>query len=174
VALRNLAFEITSPPITTSNGPIDASSVTFAIYSNPNSALDYRANGLVFLGGGRQLGGLSATNAGGVITQPIFAEVQTLSVPIDISFTSQVLASNDTTLHFTGVLTARRGLTILNRHLLWIPSATNRQQFTLIWDGSLKLQQATTLAASDWTDYALDPPAVISTSGPAAFFRAGP
>lgn len=171
VALRNLALEIASPQITTTNGPIDASGVTFTISSDPSSALDYLAHGLVFLGGSRRLGGLSSTNAGGAITLPIFPEVQTLNIPIDISLTSQVLAPNDTTLHFTGAVVARRDLMILNRHLLWLPSPTNPQQVTLIWDGGLRLQQATTLAPPDWTDFAVDPPSVISVSGPAAFFR---
>lgn len=172
VALRNLAFEVRSPPVTTDNGPIDASEAGFTI-SDPSSTLDYRANGLVVLRGNRALDGLNATNAGGAMTLSIAAEVQTLTIPVDISFTTQVLAPDDTTLHFIGTLVAWRGLTIVNRQLLWFPSPTNHSQFTLIWDGSFTLQEATTLTPPDWADFATNPPAVISASGPSAFFRVG-
>jgi hypothetical protein len=107
------------------------------------------------------------------MTLSIAAEVQTLTIPIDVTFTSRVLATNDTTLHFTGTLVAWRGLTIINRQLLWIPSPTNHSQFSLIWDGSFTLQRATTLALPDWTDFATNPPAVIPAIGPSGFFRVG-
>jgi hypothetical protein len=172
VALRNLTFEVLSPQLTTDNGPIEASSVSLTIPDH-NSTLDYQANGLVVLRGSRALGGLNATNAGGTMTLSIAAEVQTLTIPIDVSFTSQVLATNDTTLHFTGTLVAWRGLTIINRQLLWFPSPTDHSQFILIWDGSFILQRASTLALPDWTDFATNPPTVISASGPFGFLRVG-
>jgi hypothetical protein len=169
MALRNLAFDVQSDYIDTSSDPIDASSVSFAV-STSNAVLDYRANGLVIFGGSHTLASLSATNAGGSITMPIAIEVQTLNIPVDITCTTQVLTTNDTTLHFTGTIVAHRGLNILNRHLIWYLSADG-QQLTLIWDASLKLQQATTLSPPDWTDFSGDPPATIPIGGVSGFFR---
>jgi hypothetical protein len=172
VALRNLAFEVLSPQLTTDSGPIDGSSVSLTVLDH-NSTMDYQANGLVILRGSRALGGLNATNAGGTMTLSIAAEVQTLTIPIDVSFTSRVLATNDTTLHFTGNLVAWRGLTIINRQLLRFPSPADNPQFTLIWDGSFTLQRTTTLALPNWIDFATNPPAAISAIGPSGFFRVG-
>jgi hypothetical protein len=57
VALRNLAFEVLSPQVTTDNGSIDASGVSLTIPDH-SSTMDYQANGLVVLRGSRALGGL--------------------------------------------------------------------------------------------------------------------
>jgi hypothetical protein len=173
VALRNLVFELTSPPLPTGNGPINTSSVTLSIPSAGYSALDYRANGPLVLGGNLPLGGLTATNAGGGATLSILTEVQTLSIPLDLSFTNLRLPSGDTTLRFTGVVVARRGLTIVNRQLLWFPSATNNSAFTLIWDTTLNLQMTPTLSPPNWTDFATEAPVTVSTTAPSAFFRVG-
>ncbi len=173
LAVRNLSFDLLSSPVTIGGGPLDASSVSLSTAASPKPVLDFRANGLVIVGGSRPLDGLSATNAPGSMTFGIATEVQTLTLPVDISFTSQVLASNDTTLHFTGMVVARRGLTIINRQLLWLPSPTNGPEFTLIWDGSLNLQQATVLSPPNWTTFSTNPPALILPTNPAAFFEVG-
>ena len=172
-AVRNLAFDLASPPLSTDAGPIDTSSMTLTIPSSLNSSLDYRENGLLVLTGSRALDSLNATNAGTGATFSFALEEQVLSIPINVSFTSQVLTPGDTTLRFTGVVVATRGLSILNRQLLLISSPTNPPDFTLIWDTSSPLQMSPTLNPPNWTNFATNAPVTILPTDPSAFFRVG-
>jgi hypothetical protein len=172
-AVRNLEFAISSPPLATGQGLLPASTLICTIPLGANSTLDFRANGLVIVGGSRTLDNLSSTNADGEITLSVAFEVQTLTVPIDVTFNVQVPSAGDTSLRFVGSLVAKRGLTFLNPQLLWLPNRSNGQEFTLVWDYPFKLQKAATLDPASWIDLPIEAPAVIQAVGDAGFFRLG-
>jgi hypothetical protein len=170
-ALRNLAFDLSSSALNLSTGQFDASGLVLTVSAAPSPTLDFRQNGLVIIGGHHSLAGLSATNTSGAGTLQIAFEVQTLAFPIDLTLTCQTLSPGDTTLHFVGQLVARRGLTLVQPHLLWFRSPTDPSTLTLLWSTPYKLQSATTLDPPDWTDRAADAPLAIPLQRSRAFFR---
>lgn len=175
-AFRNLAFDISSPATPTGNGQFDSSSLAFLIPAWTAATLDYQVDHLVVIAGSRALDGLQATNAAGAATLSLVAEVQTLTLPVDLSLTCQTVSPNDTRLRLTGQVVARRGVTISKPQLLWIASPDNPKALTLVWGSSYKLQRATTLSPPDWTDFAAVAPITVSAEGTTGFFRvvAGP
>jgi hypothetical protein len=175
-ALRNVAFDLSSPPMPTDHGQFDSSGLTLSVPAGADATLDYRVDHLVVIAGNRGLDGLNAPDAAGTATLSLLAEVQTVAIPVDLPLVCQTVATDDTQLRFTGQVVARRGIMILKPQLLWIVSPTNRQELTLVWASSYKLQRATTLSPPDWTDVPAAAPVTVSSQGTTGFFRvvAGP
>jgi hypothetical protein len=172
-AIRNLQFLIGGDPTSLSGGAFDATAATVTIPTNAGTALDYRAYGLVVLGARKDLGGFSTNNAGTAGKLSFFVEVQSLTLPIDITLPTISTAGGDTLLRFSGTIVASRG-SILDPLLLKVRSPETPEQLTLVWGSFYKLQRATTLNPGDWTDIAQSAPIDLTLDGDAAYFRVVP
>jgi hypothetical protein len=170
-ALRNLAFVISSPAVTFDNGQFDSTSLGLVIPAMTEAVLDFQVEHLVAIAGSRQLDGLNGSNTAAEATVSLLAEVQTLSIPVDLSLTCQTVVTNDTRLRFTGRVVARRGVMLLRPELLWVASPTDRQELTLVWASSYRLEHATTLSPPDWTAYADAAPVTVIAQGAMGFYR---
>jgi hypothetical protein len=171
-AVRNLHLDVASDPIPLNAGLFDPSLSRFTVPATDKPTLDFRANGLLVESGHRSLSGQASANAALNGTFGLFAEVQTLTLPVDLTLPVGSLPGGDTTLRLTGKIVARRGIMIRLPVLLQIPSANVSDQFTLVWSSAYQLQRATTLNPADWTPVADAAPLDVTTSGQAAFYRA--
>lgn len=171
-AVRNLHFDIASDFIPLNSGAFDASLTAFSVPAKDKPVLEFRANGLLVEWGHRALEGIVSANAAADGTLKLFAEVQTLTLPVDLSLSAGSLPGGDTTLRLTGKIVARRGIMIRLPVLLQIPSPTVPRQFTLIWSSPYQLQRATTLNPADWTPVTDPAPLDVAPTEDAAFYRA--
>jgi hypothetical protein len=171
-AVRNLHLDVASDPVPLSGGIFDPSLTHFTVAPTDKPTLDFRANGLLVESGHRSLTGLASANAALNGTFGLFAEVQTLTLPVDITLPVGSLPGGDTTLRLTGKIVARRGIMIRLPVLLQLPSASVPGQFTLVWPSEYQLQRATTLNPPDWTPVTDPAPLDIAPDGEAAFYRA--
>ena len=171
-AVRNLEFNLSGDGIPYGGGNFDASGITFSISTNGNAVVDYRANGLVIAFGEKTLGGDSVVNsATGGLMPPIFAEVASIVIPVDLELPPQTTLAGDTTFHLTGQLVGVRGVAILRPLLIWVPSPQNPQQFTLVWESNYKLQTTATLSPPNWIDTGAVAPYDVTLDGSSGFFR---
>ena len=171
-AVRNLHFDLSSDFIPLNSGSFDASLTTFSVPAKDKPVLDFRANGLLVELGHRALGGIVSANAAAEGTLKLFAEVQTLTLPVDLSLPAGSLPGGDTTLRLTGKIVARRGIMIRLPVLLQIPSATVPGQFTLVWSSTYQLQRTSTLNPANWTPVTDPAPLDVGPTEDAAFYRA--
>ena len=171
-AVRNLHLDVASDLVPLNGGLFDPSLTRFTVTATDTPTLDFRANGLLVALGHRSLSGLASVNGALNGTFGLFAEVQTLTLPVDITLPVGSLPGGDTTLRLTGKLVARRGIMIRLPVLLQIPSAAVPGQFTLVWSSAYQLQRATTLNPSDWTPVTDPAPLDVAPTEDAAFYRA--
>ena len=171
-AVRNLEFNLSGDGIPYGGGDFDASGIKFSISTNGNAVVDYRANGLVIAFGEKSLGGDSVVNSATEgLMPPIFAEIASIVIPVDLELPSQTSLGGNTTFHLTGQLVGTRGVAILRPNLLWVPSTQNPQQFTLVWESNYKLQTTATLNPPNWVDTGAVAPYDVTLDGSSGFFR---
>lgn len=108
VAVRNAAFNISSTPIPLSGTTFDASSASFSFVAGGGSVMDYLATGPSPNSGSSALTGSSGNGSSPNATLVTSGTTQTLTIPVNITFTTTVISANDTTLHIQGQLVATR------------------------------------------------------------------
>ena len=110
VTVRNAAFNIASAAIPLSGTTFNGSSANFTFSSGGGGVLDYRATGISPKNGTRALTGVSSNGVspnGSLVTS---GTTQTLSLPVDTTYTLTLISTNDTTLHIKGMLVATRSI----------------------------------------------------------------
>ena len=172
-ATRSLAFDISGAPLPMTETGFDVSGLVFTIPNSDNASLDHRSSGLLVTAARRALGGLTATNAPAEGHFSFAAEVQTLSVPVDITFKVQTTSPGDTTLHFTGTVVGHRGLSLRRPVLLMVRGSKDPGEVTLVWGDTYNLETSETLNPPAWVPYEGPGPLVLTNSAAQGYFRLG-
>ncbi len=83
-ALRSILLDVTSPPITVTNGQFDPSSRTFLFPASATSAIDYRSS---IASGSKLATGSVANSVAALSTITTASNVQTLAIGVNVQFT---------------------------------------------------------------------------------------
>jgi hypothetical protein len=178
-ALRDLLFDVVSPPLTLNAGKFDSSSLTFLFPANATSTLAYNVTGLLSKHGVIALSGYATNKITALSTLGVGATGnQTLTIPIDATYFFKVLTANDTVIRLTGQLVAVQagGGSSLQVHLVTV----QQQSILLQWQGApgtqFQIQSSTDLNAWRTNAIIVTPASGSYTwtgaiSGPLQFFR---
>jgi len=178
-ALRDLLFDVISPPLKLNAGQFDSTSLTFLFPSNATSSLAYNVTGLLSKHGVIALTGY-ATNkitALSSLTSSGVGGQQVLSIPVDATYFFKVISANDTVIRLTGQLVAVQ----TSAAPLEVTSlAVQEQSILLQWHGApgsqFQIQSSTDLNAWSTNAIVTTPASGSYTwtgaiSGPLQFFR---
>ncbi len=103
-ALRNILLSLSSPLTALTNGSFDAGNIVFSFPVSSAAKLDYNAG---FLGSGStNLAGNATNKTATIATLSNIGGTDTLVINIDATFTTSILADNDSSLHIVGKITA--------------------------------------------------------------------
>lgn len=107
-AVRNLALDLTGPLETVTNGDFDASPLQFSFSTNVDGTIDYLDN--IGDSGSDPLTGSATESSNTTGTLDTTGSVQTLTLPVNVTFTQNSGALQGTTLHMSGKIVAARTL----------------------------------------------------------------
>ncbi len=128
-AFRSILLDVTSPPITVTNGQFDPSGLTFLFPASATSAIDYRSS---IASGSKHATGNGANNVAALSTITTAGNVQTLTIGVNVQFTFSLINSGDTIVNVAGQIVATNSPIVTAPVVLQSPTVTN-QVVTLQW-----------------------------------------
>ena len=130
VAFRSILLDVTSPPITVTDGQFDPSNLTFLFPASATSALDYRTT---INSGSKAATGNGANQVAALATITTVGNVQTLTIGVNVQFTFSLVNSGDTIVNVAGQIVATNSSSVSAPVVLQSPTVTN-QVVTLAWE----------------------------------------
>lgn len=136
-ALRNIQLDCTSPPISINAGQFNSTNVTFLFPSNSLSALAYNVSGFINTHGSIALTGYATNKVTSLGSLTTVGSQQTLTIPVNATFTFKLISANDTMITLQGQLVAVHGtqapfqvqtVAVKNQQLLLTVQAAAGQQ----------------------------------------------
>ena len=175
-AFRSILLDVTSPPITVTNGQFDANGLTFLFPAGATSAIDYRSS---IASGSKLATGSGANNVAALSTITTAGNVQTLTIGVNVQFTFSLINSGDTIVNVVGQIVATNSPSVVAPVVLQSPTVSN-QVVTLQWQSPAG-QTYQVLSSSNLATWQTNGPDVTSAStnytwtttnpAPKAFYR---
>jgi hypothetical protein len=175
-AFRSILLDVTSAPVTVTNGQFDPSGLTFLFPASATSAIDYRSS---IASGSKHATGNAANNVADLSTISTAGNVQTLTIGVNVQFTFSLINSGDTIVNVAGQIVATNSPSVVTPVVLQSPTVSN-QVVTLQWQSPTgqiyQVLSSSNLATwqtnglnvtSDSTNYTW----TATNSAPKAFYR---